>query len=403
MALITHPEYSFVRVNEDNATIPSCSDGLDPCLPVIEMSDLQFQLLTDLPPVDNGDFEPQTVPWLIALPCQDGCAFDPEDLFNEIFGGVNYKIDVLAPSDSTHIGAVNISEDMVGIDVGDRVYLYNGNLFASGFYTVLSKAPFDGIGTTLVMEPNGDVVSNISNDSPYARVFVVDDSFPAFVSTSAFELPESSDYETAYSFGRASSNGVLPYSVGDCFSLCIYHLEIEVKEDDEPTFVSGECIGLSNCFRVPQKTCYTSKLRYSNNENGFDFYVATDVDDNFGSTIRLPMHLHSPQFPGEEKGYQKSDGTFLKLSERINKTWQLETDYMPDEFHTRLRVALSCDNIQITNENVNLVDEDIYRSEPYELADTSSVDSQHKFPFWKATTTVFKKMLSKSLNANCNA
>lgn len=132
---------------------------------------------------------------------------------------------------------------------------------------------------------------------------------------------------------------------GDCFRYIVIQSNVDINGCALESFV----IGCSNCFYRIDEECDTSKVQYRCNENQFGFNY--EVDTNFVNIIRLPLYLYAPQYPSEKKGYQKSNGQFLKLSERINEEWQLKTDYMVREFHERLVIALAHDSLDILNAN----------------------------------------------------
>jgi Fibronectin type III domain len=65
----------------------------------------------------------------------------------------------------------------------------------------------------------------------------------------------------------------------------------------------------------------------------------------FKQRIRLPMQLHSAQFPEERTVFRKANGVSKTLSVIVRKTYELETDLLPEFWHQRLKIALAHDNI----------------------------------------------------------
>lgn len=94
---------------------------------------------------------------------------------------------------------------------------------------------------------------------------------------------------------------------------------------------------------------YTSVIKYRCNEPVFGFDYGKRNEFN---AIRLPIHLHRPQFPQSDKIYQKSNGERKVLFSKVDKEYELETDYMPVEWHEKLIVALSHDEIWINEERL---------------------------------------------------
>lgn len=287
------PRYSFVRIDTDPDS--TCSTAPATCLPISDLSDIQFQLITDF--VENPT--PGYTNFFIAIPCSACNELTEEELVQIIIGN------------GTPAKRAAYAEEL-----GEDSHLWNF------------------IGTT-----------GSSNDIDIAE--------------------------------------------GECFHFCIYQLLVTDAYDIE----SIDCMGLTNCFRKVSELCNTSVIEYQNDEDALGFYASA------ANRVRLPIKLQNMQLPGEEKGYQKSDGTFLKLSERINKQWDLITDYIPDEWHDRLRIALSCDTITITNTNANVDSVEIYRSEGYEIGEPNAVFPD--FPIRQARTKVLKKQLLASVNSNC--
>lgn len=65
----------------------------------------------------------------------------------------------------------------------------------------------------------------------------------------------------------------------------------------------------------------------------------------FSNRIRLPMQLHSAQFPEERQVFRKANGQAKTMSVVVRKTYELETDFLPEHWHQRLKIALAHDSI----------------------------------------------------------
>lgn len=57
------------------------------------------------------------------------------------------------------------------------------------------------------------------------------------------------------------------------------------------------------------------------------------------------MQLHSAQFPEERTVFRKANGVTKTLSVIVRKTYEVETDFLPEIWHQRLKIALAHDNI----------------------------------------------------------
>lgn len=68
---------------------------------------------------------------------------------------------------------------------------------------------------------------------------------------------------------------------------------------------------------------------------------------SFSNRIRLPIEIIQPQFPIDKTVYRKADGTRKTISVVISKTYQGFTDFMPEQWHQRLCIALGHDSVTI--------------------------------------------------------
>lgn len=85
----------------------------------------------------------------------------------------------------------------------------------------------------------------------------------------------------------------------------------------------------------------------------------------FQNRIRLPFYLRAPQWPATSNVFRRADGSLKVLSAVVRKTYEGETDYMPEAWHERLRIALMHDNVQI--EGQKLVGKVALEGEGYEV------------------------------------
>ena len=149
--------------------------------------------------------------------------------------------------------------------------------------------------------------------------------------------------------------GVAP---GDCFKLLlIYYLVVTDPFHDNAETTLGPFGGTyTNCFMrsTGADTCYSSVIKYWNNSDAFDFDYAWG--HTFASKVELPMYLRDPKMENEQKVYTRSDGFLVKLYERKEETYMLETDLMPYTWHKNLDIALSHDTVTISNANASSFD-----------------------------------------------
>lgn len=67
----------------------------------------------------------------------------------------------------------------------------------------------------------------------------------------------------------------------------------------------------------------------------------------FKNRIRLPLQLYRPQYPETRVNFRKANGTTKTLSVVIRKEYEGETDFMPEGWHEKLKIALAHDDIRI--------------------------------------------------------
>lgn len=366
----THPQYSFVRLNEDGFSLSDCDPDVNKCLPVQYLDDISFQLITDFDTDAGRNF-------LVAFPCQDNVD-NAANVYTDLFGT---PVDITGTGTFSGYVTYTISGSH-GLSVGDVIYVTA---------TVSSGTNIKGFQKVREVLSASSFMSDIAGSSVATNMkyWQMPDGY--IFSYSSTLIPPNSEFSgTNYAWNMNNPTGsTLVYEPGDCFSLCVWHMNINATTG---AFNTGFYLGSTNCFTVVQSNCFTTKLEYGCNEDAFGFY-----GQGFFNSIRLPMYLSRGQYDSDEKGYQKSNGQFVKLAERVNKTYELRTDWMPEQWHDRLRVALSCDTVQVTNENANITEVAIYKKDEYEIEWDGEID----FPLARGKAKVFKALFAKSVNSNC--
>lgn len=67
----------------------------------------------------------------------------------------------------------------------------------------------------------------------------------------------------------------------------------------------------------------------------------------FKNRIRLPFYVTRPQYPTERNIFRRADGSTKTLSAVVRKSFEGETENLPNEIHERLIIALSHDDVTI--------------------------------------------------------
>lgn len=136
---------------------------------------------------------------------------------------------------------------------------------------------------------------------------------------------------------------------GDCYKLCFYKVLIDPLDPDTVVTLSDNIGCTQTCFQRIDDRCFTSYFDYRNHEDSFEFDYTSNP--SFLMSVRLPCYLRDFQMPSEEKTYQKSDGSYVKLFERIDEEYELNIDWLPKSAHIKLKVLLAHDEIRIANNN----------------------------------------------------
>ena len=131
----------------------------------------------------------------------------------------------------------------------------------------------------------------------------------------------------------------------------------------------------------------------SNNDELCFYYTQ---DENYYQAIRLPMYFRDVQFPSQSTGYQKSDGTWVKLSERIQEEWTLTTDWLEAKHHKALKFALSHDIVIVAN-NMS-INGKITSQNNYQI---QWENKTRPYPLAKGTCKVNTTLNTCSVNSNC--
>lgn len=168
---------------------------------------------------------------------------------------------------------------------------------------------------------------------------------------------------------------------------------VKLTDDLSEILANGDCFRIkvnnyfSNIFRYVSGD-ETSLLEYRCNESQFGFnYNATEEKNK----VRLPIRLYNPKYPQDEKVYIKSTGDRKVLYAKIDKEWNLETEYMPELIHEKIIVALSHDLVLIDGEKVT-------KSDTYEIDWENYIDGDCAGKLAKATCKVQQNKTLRNSN-----
>lgn len=214
-----------------------------------------------------------------------------------------------------------------------------------------------------------------------------------------FNAPDNIDLSTLSAndnIGTAATHQNYAPATGECFKLMLL---IDVRMDDHYYGTKThfrQIVGCVSCFVRTAGDCYTSVITYSDPEDSFGFryqmhdYYGDDIQ--MENKIELPLYLRDPVMNDDAKVYTRSDGTIIKLYERKEEQYLLETDRMPYTWLKALDIALSHDSVRIENGNARSFDS-VNTAKYFQKKENFEIEYQ-KGPF-----SAFGKGSCKLLNA----
>ncbi len=170
----------------------------------------------------------------------------------------------------------------------------------------------------------------------------------------------------------------------ECFRVCVEHI------------FDGEVVKTeySNLLRlVHRDSNYLSELIYGCHETqfGLPFFDDSNVEE-YKLCIALPVRISKPQYKQTDKIYENRNGEQIVLYATINKEYEGETDYIPEEWHEKIVTALSCDEVYINGERVT-------KSDSYEIDQDNYTYSDCGIRLTRATFKVKTNVTQR--NSNC--
>lgn len=167
---------------------------------------------------------------------------------------------------------------------------------------------------------------------------------------------------------------------GECFRL---------KE----TYVvnGGTEVYYSNLLRREQDDCQYAVVKYLCHGPAFGFpFASYDGEEEYIQQV-MPLNLYSPQYKQEDKVYTKRNGEQVVLFASITKEYEGETDYIPMEWHEKILMALSCDEVYINGEKVT-------KSGNYEIDHDNCTYSDCGIKLMRATFKVTTNVTQRNSN-----
>lgn len=113
----------------------------------------------------------------------------------------------------------------------------------------------------------------------------------------------------------------------------------------------------------------------------------------FKNRIRLPIKITRPQYPEERSTFRNANGATKTMSVVVRKTLEGETDWMPEQWHEKLKIALAHDEVNIEGDKYNT---NVSQDGDYEIEWTDFLDYPTAKAKFKVQVTPFS-----ATNNNC--
>lgn len=114
----------------------------------------------------------------------------------------------------------------------------------------------------------------------------------------------------------------------------------------------------------------------------------------FSNRVRLPVRVIKPQFPDTRTTFTNAVGDDITLASSVSKTYEFNTDYIPEEWHEKIAILLNHDNVTFEGEKYL---GGISKNAPYEIA---WLEGQPNYPLATGKTTI-KVTPFDATNSNC--
>jgi hypothetical protein len=148
----------------------------------------------------------------------------------------------------------------------------------------------------------------------------------------------------------------------------------------------------SNVLQRQPKGDYTV-VRYACKEDvfGFPFTMKDTEGNNTYVQYLMPIRLYNPQYKQEDKVYTKRNGEQVVLFASITKEYEGETEYIPMEWHEKILMALSCDEVYMDGERVT-------KNNTYEIDHDNCTYSDCGIKLMRATFKVTTNVTQRNSN-----
>lgn len=172
----------------------------------------------------------------------------------------------------------------------------------------------------------------------------------------------------------------VPYSyIHEMSTIVNTHSEIMVAAEDVPFY--------SNMLKFVKNTDGLSTIRYSCKEDAFGFPFATTGEQS----VLLPINIKNLQLKTKDEVYTNLKGENIILYSTVTNEYDFETEYLTQDIHRKIVIALSCDHVWID-------DMPVYKSGEYSIDWDNKTELDCGEKIAKATSKVQQNSNSRNSN-----
>lgn len=182
-------------------------------------------------------------------------------------------------------------------------------------------------------------------------------------------------------------------TIDDYFQCSIIYSGLAPGDMFRIKIVRGNDVELYSNLLINDPGADVSIVKYLCKDRAFGFMFGQNDDNGeyFYLQQSIPIKLFAPQFKQEDKIYTKRNGEQVVLFASITKEYDGETDYIPMEWHEKILIALSCDEVYINGERVT-------KSNTYDIDHDNCTYSDCGIKLMRATFKVTTNVTQRNSN-----
>lgn len=324
------------------------------------------------------------------------------------------KVDIVTPD-----GGIVIKENAASIN-GAHITIYEPDIAPRDCYRLLVKDAFWFLAGEDIapIELDGEVTQGAEKAVQIGHYYLIplrryifkvkeynsvtwrSNGVPVYVPTTIRVENQDGSIVYAEEYVNPRRNLTLYAEIGNDRDVYIRaYYRVDYPETDRAITISHKGIqAIDGEYGIKEKGYYSNLLikeddaqyavvKYSCKEPAFGFpFDGTEYVQQL-----MPINLHSPQYKQEDKVYTKRNGEQVVLFANITKEYEGETDYIPMEWHEKILVALSCDEVYINGERVT-------KSGNYEIEHDNCTYSDCGIKLMRATFKVTTNVTQRNSN-----